>query len=162
MMAVYSGSVIDGIDGPSGAVFGSILAAYGFIAFFQNQIDIAAFSFVIVGSLLAFLWFNIPPARFMLSDTGTMALTLTLTVIAFLTKQVLVLPVIAFLLAITTLSVIIQVLSKKLRNGKKVFKVAPLHNHLQVIGWPGYKVTMRYWVVSIIMAIIGLIIVILG
>jgi phospho-N-acetylmuramoyl-pentapeptide-transferase len=162
MMAVYSGSVIDGIDGLSGGVFGSIFAAYGFIAFFQNQIDLAAFSFVIVGALLAFLWFNIPPARFFLSDTGTMALTLSLTVIAFLTKQVLVLPVIASLLAITTLSVIVQVLSKKFRNGKKIILAAPLHNHLQAIGWPGHKVVMRYWVISIISSIIGLIIVILG
>jgi len=162
MLAVYSGSVIDGVDGLSGGVFSSIFTAYGAIAFFQNQIDLAAFSFVIVGALLAFLWFNIPPARFFLSDTGTMALTLTLTVVAFLTRQVLVLPIIAFLLAITTLSVIVQVLSKKFRNGKKVLIAAPLHSHLQAKGWPGYKVTMRYWVISVVSAMVGLIIALIG
>jgi phospho-N-acetylmuramoyl-pentapeptide-transferase len=162
MLAVYSGSVIDGVDGLSGGVFSSIFAAYGTIAFFQDQINIAALSFALVGGLLAFLWFNIPPARFMLSDTGTMSLTLTLTVIAFLTKQVLVLPVIGFLLALTTISVIIQVISKRFRGGKKVFLAAPLHSHLQAKGWPGYKVTMRYWVVSVVTAIIGVLIAIIG
>lgn len=162
MLAVYSGSVIDGIDGLSGGVFSAIFTAYGTIAFFQNQIDLAAFSLVIVGSLLAFLWFNIPPARFFLSDTGTMALTLTITVIAFLTKQVVLLPLIALPLAFTTFSVVVQLLSKKFRDGKKVFTASPYHNHLQVIGWPSYKVTMRYWIISIVSAVIGLIIAIIG
>jgi len=114
MMFIYSGGVIDGIDGLSGGVFSVAFSAYGLIAFLQNQVDLAAFSFVITGGLLAFLWFNIPPARFYMTETGSMALTLTLTVIAFLTKQVVVLPLIAFMLVITTFSVIIQVTSKKI------------------------------------------------
>ena len=162
MLSVYSGSVIDGIDGLSGGVFGAIFTTYGTIAFFQNQIDLAAFSLVIVGSLLAFLWFNIPPARFFLSDTGTMALTLTLTVVVFLTKQVVLLPLIALPLALTTFSVIIQLLSKKFRGGKKIFIASPYHNHLQATGWPSYKVTMRYWVISVVVAILGLIVALLG
>jgi len=92
-----------------------------------------------------------------MSETGTMALTMTLAVVAFLTKEVLLLPIIAFPLVATTLSDIIQVLSKKIR-GKKVFLVAPVHHHFEAIGWPGYKVTMRYWIVSIVCAFVGVII----
>jgi len=160
MLGIYSGGVIDGIDGLSGGVFSSIFAAYGILAFAQNQIDLATFCFVIVGGLLAFLWFNIPPARFYMSETGSMALTMTLAVVAFLTKEVLLLPIIAFPLIITTLSVIIQVLSKKIR-GKKVFLVAPLHHHFEAKGWPGHKVAMRYWVISMVFAFVGVVIALL-
>jgi phospho-N-acetylmuramoyl-pentapeptide-transferase len=167
-IAIYSGGIIDGIDGLAGGVFMIIFSAYAGIAFYQQQLDLAALSGVIAGSLMAFLWFNIPPARFYLSETGTMGLTIVLTVIAFTTDKlggghgVLVLPLIAFLLVITALSAIIQIGSKRLRGGKKVFVVAPLHNHFQAIGWPGYKVTMRYWIVGIIFALLGLIIAIMG
>ena len=162
MIATYSGGVIDGLDGLSGGVFAAIFSAYGAIAFFQDQINLAAFSFVIVGALLAFLWFNIPPARFFMTETGIMALTMTLAVIAFLTRQVLILPIVAFPLLISSLSSSIQILSKKYRGGKKVFRVAPLHHHLQAIGWPHYKVTMRYWVISVICGIVGTIIALVG
>jgi len=162
MMAVYSGGVIDGIDGLAGGVFASIFSAYAGIAFFQNQIDLAAFCAVIAGGLLAFLWFNIPPARFYMAETGSMGLTITLSVIAFLTDTVLVLPIIAFPLFITVLSDIIQVSSKKLRGGKKVFLVAPIHHHFEAIGWPPYKVVMRFWVISVVFAIIGMVIALIG
>ena len=162
MIGTYSGGVIDGIDGLAGGVFAIIFSAYGAIAFFQNQIDLAALCVVIVGGLLAFLWFNIPPARFYRSDTGTMALTMTLTVIAFLTKQVLILPIIAFPLVISAGSSLAQVLSKRFRRGKKIFLAAPIHHHFQALGWPGYKVTMRYWVITIVLAIIGMIIALIG
>jgi len=162
MLGTYSGGVIDGLDGLAGGVFGIIFGAYGLIAFFQNQIDLAAFCFVLVGGLLAFLWFNIPPARFYMSETGTMALTITLVVVAFLTKQVLILPIIAFPLVISSASSSIQLLSKRFRNGKKVFLVAPLHHHFQALGWPAYKVTMRYWVAGMIFASIGIIIALIG
>ena len=157
MLAVYSGGIIDGVDGLAGGVFIVMFSAYAVIAYSQNQIDLAAFSMVIVGSLLVFLWFNIPPARFFLSETGTMGLTTTLTVIAFLTGQVLLLPIIALPLVITTASVIIQLVSKKFRNGQKVFLVAPLHNHFIAIGWPTYKVTMRYWIFATICAVLGIV-----
>ena len=168
MLAVYSSGVIDGIDGLAGGVFAVIFSAYGMIAFYQQQIDISAFCFVIVGGVLAFLWFNIPPARFYMAETGTMGLTLTLAVIAFLTdahvngKGLAVLPVVAFPLTVTVLSDVIQVASKKFRHGKKVFLIAPLHHHFEAIGWPSYKVTMRYWVLSIIFALIGVIIALSG
>ncbi len=166
--AVYSGGIIDGLDGLAGGLFAIMFGAYSAIAFYQNQIDLAAFSAAILGGILAFLWFNIPPARFYMSETGSMALTITLSVIAFMTDSlgegvgVSVLPIIAFPLVVTTASVIIQLLSKKFRNGKKVFLVAPLHHHFEAIGWPSYKVTMRYWVIGIVFATMGVIIALIG
>ncbi len=160
-LSLYAGSIIDGIDGLSGGIYASIFAAYAGIAFFQNQFDIAGFCAAVLGGLLAFLWFNIPPARFYLSETGTMGLTLALTVVVFLTdargegKGLVVLPIIAFPLVITVLSVLLQITGKKLF-GRKIFRIAPLHHHFEAIGWPPYKVVMRYWVVAIICAIIGI------
>lgn len=164
---IYAGGVIDGIDGLAGGVFATMFAAYAGIAFYQQQIDLAAFSATVSGGILAFLWFNIPPARFYMSETGSMGLTITLTVVAFMTDSLgkgygfLVLPVIALPLVITVLSNIIQVASKKIR-GKKVFLVAPLHHHFEAIGWPAYKVTMRYWVFSTICAILGISLALIG
>ena len=158
---IYAGGVIDGIDGLSGGAFASIFAAYAGIAFFQNQMDIAALAATLSGGLLAFLWFNIPPARFYLSETGTMALTLALTVIAFLTdtlgggRGVSVLPVIALLLVVTVLSNILQMFGKKII-GRKILRIAPLHHHFEALGWPPYKVTMRYWIVGVVCAVIGM------
>ena len=158
MLAVYSGGIIDGVDGLAGGVFIIMYSAYAVIAYSQNQIDLAAFLMVVAGSLLVFLWFNIPPARFFLSETGTMGLTTTLTVVAFLTGQPLLLLIIAFPLVVTTASVIIQLISKKLRNGKKVFLVAPLHNHFIAKGWSKPKVTMRYWIFASLCAVLGIVI----
>ncbi|MFA5987873.1 MAG: hypothetical protein WC797_04470 [Candidatus Paceibacterota bacterium] len=162
MIGLFSGGVIDGIDGLSGGVMATIFAAYAGIAFLQNQIDLAAFCAAIVGGTMAFLWFNIPPARFYMTETGILGLTATLAVVAFLTDAVVPLLIIAFPLVITTLSDVIQVSSKKLRGGKKVFLVAPLHHHFEAIGWPAYKVTMRYWIFSIICAVLGMVITVLG
>ncbi|MFA5998124.1 MAG: hypothetical protein WC814_01940 [Candidatus Paceibacterota bacterium] len=160
-LGLYAGGVIDGIDGLAGGVFSTAFMAYAGIAYFQNQIDLAAFSATVTGAILAFLWFNIPPARFWMTETGTMGLTMTLAVIAFMTDTpgngygVAALPIIAFPLVITVLSNIIQVASKRFR-GKKVFRIAPLHHHFEAIGWPSYKVTMRYWIISIVCAIVGM------
>lgn len=166
-LAVFASGVIDGIDGLSGGVFASIFASYALIAFAQDQIDLAAFSAAIVGGLLAFLWFNIPPARFYMSDTGTMGLTLALAVIAFMTDNlgggvgISVLPLIGALLVVTVASDIAQVLSKKYFK-RKLFRIAPLHHHFEAVGWPGYKVVMRYWVLSVVCAFAGVIIAILA
>jgi len=164
---IYAGGVIDGLDGLAGGVFTTMFAAYGGIAFYQQQINLAAFCTTVVGGLLAFLWFNLPPARFYMSETGTMGLTITLTVIAFMTDRLgggygfLVLPIIALPLVVTVLSNILQVLSKKFR-GKKIFLVAPLHHHFEAIGWPSYKVTMRYWIISVVCAILGITLALIG
>lgn len=166
-LGIYSGGVIDGIDGLAGGIFATMFSAYAIIAFSQNQIDLAAFSATIVGSILAFLWFNIPPARFYMSETGTMGLTVTLSIVAFMTDSLgeghglIALPIIAAPLIATTLSDIIQLASKKIR-GKKVFLVAPLHHHFEALGWPGYKVTMRFWIVGIVFAILGVVFALIG
>ena len=158
MLAVFSTSVIDGIDGLSGGIMSTIFTAYAVIAFVNNQIDIAAFCAVIAGATLAFLWFNIPPARFYMGETGILGLTVTLSVIAFLTNSVMVLPIIALPLVLTSASVIIQMISYKYFNKHRVFRVAPLHHHFEAIGWSKEKVVMRYWVVSIVSAIVGVIV----
>ena len=158
MLSLWSTSIIDGIDGLSGGVLATIFMAYTLIAYFNNQIDIATFCAVITGAIMAFLWFNIPPARFYMGETGMIGLTVTLSVVAFLTDTVLLLPIIAFPLFITSLSAFIQILSVKLRHGKRVFLIAPLHHHFEARGWPKYKVTMRYWIISIITSVIGVII----
>jgi phospho-N-acetylmuramoyl-pentapeptide-transferase len=166
-LCLYASGVIDGIDGLSGGVFASIFAAYTLIAFAYNQIDLAAFCAAIVGGLLAFLWFNIPPARFYMSDTGTMALTLTLGAVAFMTDQlgggvgIAVLPIIGGLLAVTVLSDVLQLIWKRVFK-RKLFRIAPLHHHFEAIGWPGYKVVMRYWVLSIALAFAGVLVALLA
>lgn len=162
-LGLYASGVIDGIDGLSGGVLASIFASYTIIAFALGQMNLAAFSAAVVGGLLAFIWFNIPPARFYMSDTGTMGLTLTIATLAFMTDElgggvgIAVLPIIAFLLVVTVASDVLQVLSKKFF-GRKLFRIAPLHHHFEAIGWPGPKVVMRYWVLSVVFAFAGVII----
>ncbi|PIZ86463.1 hypothetical protein CO033_02100 [Candidatus Nomurabacteria bacterium CG_4_9_14_0_2_um_filter_32_10] len=161
-LATFSGGVIDGLDGLAGGIFASIFTAYSIISFANNQIDIATFSAVIAGATLAFLWFNIPPARFYMGETGIIGLTITLATLAFLTDSVLILPIIAMPLVVSSASVILQTISKKMRGGKKVFKVAPIHHHFEALGWPSYKVTMRFWILSIAFSIIGIILAVIS
>jgi len=162
-LALYASGVIDGIDGLSGAVFASIFGSYAIIAFAQDQIDLAAFCATVVGGLLAFLWSNIPPARFYMSETGTFALTLAVGTVAFMTDSlgggvgIAVLPIIGGLLVITVLSNIAQVFSKRFLK-KKLLRIAPLHHHFEALGWPGHQVVMRYWVLSIVLASLGVIV----
>lgn len=161
-LCIYMSSVIDGIDGLAGGVFMFIFASYAGIGLWQNQIDIAAFSATVVGGILAFLWFNIPPARFYMSETGVMALTMALTIVAFMTdvlgegEGVSVFPIIGFLLVATVIANVLQIVSKKFF-GRRLFKIAPLHHHFEAEGWPAYKVTMRYWVLGFVFAVVGLI-----
>lgn len=161
MLAIYASGVIDGIDGLSGGIFGIIFMAYAGIAFAQEQITLSAFAAAVSGGVFAFLWFNVPPARFYLSETGSMALTLALTVTAFSADVlgdgvgVLVLPIIALPLTVTVVSVVLQVFWKKFLK-RKLFRVAPIHHHFEAIGWPSYKVTMRYWIITIIASVFGI------
>ncbi len=161
MMATYSGGVIDGLDGLAGGTFAAIFGAFAAIALFLGQVNIAAFCAVILGALLAFLWFNIPPARFYMGETGMMGLCAALTVVAFLTDSVLVLPIIGFLLVLESGSVILQLLSKKFRH-KKLLLAAPIHHHFEAKGWPAHQVTMRFWIIGVITALIGIGIRLLG
>lgn len=160
--ALYASGVIDGIDGLSGGVFASIFISYAGVAVIQSQFDIAALCATIAGAILSFLWFNIPPARFWMTETGSMALTLTLAVIVLMTDSlgdghgVSLLFIIGLPLAATVASNVLQILYRK-TTGKKLFRIAPLHHHFEAIGWPSHKVTMRYWIISIICAILGII-----
>lgn len=162
MLAVFSTSVVDGMDGLAGGIMATIFIAYSVIAYFNNQIDLAAFCAVVGGATLAFLWFNIPPARFYMGETGILALTITLSVVAFLTNSVLFLPIIALPLVATTLSVIIQIIGYKYWNKYRVFKIAPLHHHFEALGWSREKIVMRYWIIGVVAAILGTILTMVG
>jgi len=154
----HSTNLTDGLDGLVGGILLIAFASYGVIAFSQGKMDLAVFCGVIIGALLAFLWFNIHPARFFMGDTGAMSLGITLGIIAMLTNAFLLLPFIGFILVIESGSVIVQLLSKKIRR-KKIFLSTPIHHHFEAIGWPETKVTMRFWIIGGVMAVIGLIIV---
>ncbi len=153
----FSVNETDGLDGLAGGTLLIAFASYAIIAFALGRYELAAFCGVILGALLAFLWFNIPPARFYMGDTGAMSLGVTLGVIAMLTNSALLLPLIGLIFVIESCSVLIQLLSKKIRK-KKVFLSSPIHHHFQAIGWPESKIVMRFWVISALGAILALII----
>lgn len=156
VFTTFSANETDGLDGLLAGTMASSFAAFGIIALLQGKTELAAFCGTILGSLLAFLWFNIYPARFFMGDTGAMALGMTLGVLAFLTDTVVILPIIALVLYAEGLSAILQIASKKLRGGKKIFLSAPIHHHFQAIGWPEPKITMRFWIVSAVSAMLGM------
>ncbi|OGZ82329.1 MAG: hypothetical protein A2325_03810 [Candidatus Staskawiczbacteria bacterium RIFOXYB2_FULL_37_10] len=160
-LACWAGGVIDGLDGLAGGTFASIFGAFTVIAFSQGKIDLAAFCAAICGTLFAFLWFNIQPARFYMGETGMLGLTTVLAVVSFLTNSVYVLPIIAGLLVVEVASALLQIFSKKLRK-KKIFLSTPIHHHFEAIGWPACKVTMRFWIVGVVLAIVGVSIKLLG
>jgi phospho-N-acetylmuramoyl-pentapeptide-transferase len=161
VLSLFSSSVIDGVDGLAAGVLVSIFASYGFIGLLQSQFDIATFSFVVMGALLAFLWFNIPPARFYMGESGMIGLTLSLAVIIFLTDTVIEFILIGFPLVITSASSLAQIISRRFFN-KKILRVAPLHHHFEAIGWSRAKITMRYWVFSVMCSASGIILVIIS
>jgi phospho-N-acetylmuramoyl-pentapeptide-transferase len=154
MVASWTGGIIDGLDGLAGGHFASIFVAFAIIALSQGKVNLASFCGVIAGTLFTFLWFNIPPARFYMGETGILGLTSTMTVAAFLTDSVVVLPIIAGLMVIEVSSIILQLLSKKFRN-KKIWLATPIHHHFEARGWPSYKITMRFWIIGIVLAILG-------
>lgn len=152
----FSVNETDGLDGLAGGVLATSFATYAAIAFIQGSYDLATFCGVISGALLAFLWFNIHPARFIMGDTGSMSLGVTLGVVAMLTNTVWLLPLIGCILVMESASVIIQVASKKIRK-KKVFLAAPIHHHFEAMGWEEPKIVMRAWIVSGVVAVLGLV-----
>jgi len=161
MLASWSGGVIDGIDGLSGGVFGSIFLAFSIIAFSQGHAALAAFCAAIVWTLFAFLWFNIPPAKFYMGETGILGLTSAMAVVAFLTDSVVILPIIAGLLAVEVGSILLQLFSKKFRH-KKIWLSTPIHHHFEAMGWRPEQVTMRFWIIGVVLAILGVAIRLLG
>ena len=154
-------NISDGLDGLSGGLAASAFAAYAVIALLDQRFGLSGFCFTILGALVSYLWFNINPARFFMGDVGAFALGCSLAVVAMLTDTLFILPVIAAVFVIETLSVIIQITSKKIRH-KKVFLSAPIHHHLEAIGWPETKVTMRFWLLGVVAAIIGVVLAIVG
>ena len=153
--SAFSANETDGLDGLAGGVLLFTFGALTVVAFTLGRYDLAAFSGVTVGALLAFLWFNIYPARFFMGDTGSMALGITMGVIAMLTNTTLFLPFFAAILVFESLSVIVQMTSKKFF-GRKIFISTPIHHHFEAIGWPETKVTMRFWIVSAVFTALGL------
>ncbi|HVW67120.1 MAG TPA: phospho-N-acetylmuramoyl-pentapeptide-transferase [Candidatus Peribacteraceae bacterium] len=151
-------NITDGLDGLAGGLLVIAFGAFGILAYLHGLYLLSAFCGVCVGAIAAFLWHNVPPALFFMGDTGSLALGGTLAVIAMMTDQALILPLIGFVFVVETLSVIMQLLSKKFRNGKKIFKAAPIHHHFEALGWGESKVTMRLWIVGSFAALLGIII----
>jgi len=151
----------DGLDGLAGGTLLIAFASYAVIAFSTARYDLATFCGVIVGALLAFLWFNINPARFIMGDTGSISLGVTLALVSLYTHTALILPLLGIVFVLEAVSTIIQIVSKKFRNGKKVFRAAPIHHHYEAKGWSEPKIVMRAWVIAGVSAGIGLIVFIL-
>ncbi len=152
----FSANETDGLDGLAGGVLFFGFGALAVVSFVLQRYDLAVMNAAILGALLGFLWFNIYPARFFMGDTGSMSLGITLGVMAMLTNSALFLPFFGFILILETASVIIQVLSKKIRK-KKIFLSAPIHHHFEALGWHESRVTMRFWILSAVATIFGLV-----
>lgn len=161
LFTAISSNETDGLDGLDGGVLLIAFSSFALISFYQNKMDLAAFCAAVSGALLAFLWFNVYPARFFMGDTGAVSLGLTLGVVAMLTNSALVLFIIVFIYILESGSVVIQLASKKIFR-KKVFLSAPIHHHFEAKGWPETKVTMRAWIITLMTALIGVIMGILG
>ncbi len=154
-------NITDGLDGLSGGLLSTVFGVYAVIAYFQGNYGIAGFCAAVVGALLTFTWFNIYPARFFLGDSGAFGLGTALGVIVMLTNTVVVFPIIAAVFVAEAGSSVLQIASKKLFK-RKIFLSAPLHHHLEAIGWPETKVTMRLWVIGQIVGVLGLVLALLG
>lgn len=149
-------NITDGLDGLAGGLIVIAFGCLGIISFSQGLLILSALCATITGATLAFLWFNIPPAKFYMGDTGSLSLGATMGVIAMLTNSVAVLPLIGFIFVIETISVIIQLFSKKFF-GRKVFSIAPIHHHFEHKGWPESQVVMRFWIIGGFMAALGVV-----
>lgn len=155
-------NISDGEDGLAGGLAATAFGVYAIIAILERRFAVAGFCLTLCGGLLSYTWFNIFPARFFMGDVGSFALGTALGVVAMLTDTVLVLPVIGFVFVAEAGSSALQILSKKLRRGKRIFKVAPIHYHFEMLGWPETKVTMRFWIVGQVAAIVGLVFYVVG
>jgi len=145
----------DGLDGLAGLIASTCFITYGGIALMQGQIFLARFCFTLVGALFGFLWFNVHPAQLFMGDTGSLSLGATLAVIALMTGQWILLPVIAIIPVSTVLSDVLQVGYFKVTGGKRLFKMAPLHHHFELSGWSETQVVQRFWLIGLLFAMIG-------
>ncbi|HEU4913984.1 MAG TPA: phospho-N-acetylmuramoyl-pentapeptide-transferase [Candidatus Saccharimonadales bacterium] len=155
-------NISDGLDGLAGGLTATAFGIYAIIATLEQRFGVAGFCMTMVGALLSYTWFNIPPARFFMGDVGSFALGTALGVVAMLTNTVLILPIIGLVFMAEGASTLVQKISKRTRKGKKVFKLAPLHHHFEASGWPDTKVTMRFWVLGQVAGVLGLIVFLLG
>jgi phospho-N-acetylmuramoyl-pentapeptide-transferase len=152
----------DGLDGLAGGLLTSSFMTYAIICVVEHKLALAGFCLTVVGTLLSYTWFNIYPARFFMGDVGAFALGTALGIIALQTDTIYVLPIIGAVYVVETGSVIINRTSRKLRHGKKVFQSSPIHHHFEAIGWPETKVTMRFWILGQVAAVLGLIVFLMG
>jgi len=164
LVVVSTGNAVnisDGLDGLAGGLLASAYGAFGVIALFQHNFGIAGFCLTVVGALLSYLWFNIPPARFFMGDVGSFALGTALGVVAMLTDTLFLLPIIGLVFVIEAGSSLLQISSKKFF-GRKIFIAAPVHHHVEALGWPKTKVTMRFCLIGQMCAVLGVILAMLG
>ncbi len=155
-------NITDGLDGLAGGLSAIAFGTYAVIALLEKKYGISGFCMTVTGALLSYTWFNIFPARFFMGDVGSFALGTALGVVAMLTNTVWLLPVIGFVFVVEAGSVAVQLASKKLRNGRKIFRSSPIHHHFEAIGWPEAKITMRFWVIGQIVGFSGIILYIIG
>ena len=146
----------DGLDGLAGLISATAFAAFGFVAVIQGQDFLARFCFSLVGALFGFLWFNVHPAELFMGDTGSLALGATLGVVALMTGHWLIIPLIAVIPVSEATSVVIQIIYFKATNGKRFFKMAPLHHHFELIGWSETQIVQRFWLVSLVFTMLGM------
>jgi phospho-N-acetylmuramoyl-pentapeptide-transferase len=154
----YSNAInfTDGLDGLAGLISATAFVAYGAIALMQGQVFLGRFCFTLVGALFGFLWFNVHPAELFMGDTGSLSLGATLGVFALMTGQWLILPIIAIIPTAEIISVVLQIVYFKLTHGKRLFRMAPLHHHFELKGWSETQVVQRFWLVSLIAAMLGI------
>jgi phospho-N-acetylmuramoyl-pentapeptide-transferase len=145
----------DGLDGLAGLIAVTGFATYGGIALMQGQVFVGRFCFTVVGALFGFLWFNVHPAELIMGDAGSLALGATLAVVALMTGRWILLPMIAIIPVSEELSVVLQVAYFKMTHGKRLFKMAPLHHHFELLGWSETQVVQRFWLVSLLFAMLG-------
>ena len=155
-------NISDGLDGLAGGLTTTAFAVYTIIAVLEHKYAVAGFCATIVGALMSYTWFNVFPARFFMGDVGSFALGTALGVVAMYTDTVLLLPIIGIVFVAEAGSVILQITSKKLRHGKKIFRISPIHHHFEAVGWPEAKVTMRFWVIAQVAALVGLALFVMG
>ena len=155
-------NISDGLDGLAGGLTATAFATYAIIATLEQRFGVAGFCMTMVGALLSYTWFNIFPARFFMGDVGSFALGTALGVVAMLTNTVVLLPIIGVVFVAEAGSSLLQITSKRLRHGKKIFKIAPIHHHFEASGWPETKVTMRFWILGQVAGVLGLIVFLLG